>query len=118
DYEYNADLMFRLDDGSIPHKATFEATFMNIDHRTFPKELVDNVLNVDVVSGKKVEFVLKNFFDTIEDSQSIGFKYNSLADVYKQLPGRVYFSEKYPKAYIDKMEFKPGGWDTPSVLCY
>lgn len=115
--EYYSDLMFRLDNGSIPYKATFEAAFMDKSGRTIPKELLDHVLNVNVVSGKKVEFVLKDYYDKVEKSQSLGFKYDSLSDVYRELPGKVYFSEKYPHAYIDSIEFKPDP-ETQKDMCY
>lgn len=115
----------RVDDASQPNKAIFE---LNIE---------TNKLDL---TGKNISVNLENYQDELYEYGDIGFKFASIADMAKQgtfasedefLPSdkekytydngmellnagsnKIYFSDKYPEAYIDNMGFAPIDFDS------
>lgn len=108
----------RVDDASEPDKATLELTVKS------------DTINF---SGKHFSVSFENYQDEWYEYEDIGFKYSSIAELAKQgelaaedefLPAdkvkysmdcnmkllnpgnnKIYFSDKYPEAYIDNMGF-------------
>jgi len=115
----------RVDDASQPDKAILE---LNIQ------------TNKMDLTGKKISVSLENYQDEWYEYADIGFKYASIAELANQgtlasesnfLPSdkakysldcgmkllnagsnKIYFSNKYPEAYIDNMGFAPIDFDS------
>ena len=115
----------RVDDTSQPDKALLE---LNIQ------------TNKIDLTGKNISVSLENYQDEWYEYEDIGFKYASIAELAKQgilaseddfLPSdkvkyslnsgmkllnagsnKIYFSDKYPEAYIDNMGFAPIDFDS------
>ncbi|MDR1564430.1 MAG: DUF4179 domain-containing protein [Oscillospiraceae bacterium] len=129
----------RLDKAAVPNQASFEAAYNGVKTNSAQNPALKP-------EGKQLKLILGNFVDTVLTHQSIGFKFNNLAEVYnsvEHIPDSAYtkvqagtlqndtgddvytfplgtqglsFSDKYPNSYIDSIGIHSLGYDERKVL--
>lgn|GEM_PF-4786907 len=98
----------RMDDGSVPYKATYNITceYTGDIAGNNLKIQIEDIVGCDWIS-ESIGFKFDSVYDMIQDEELLSEK--EFTDILPAGDKKIYFSDKYPEAYIDNIGIAPSG---------
>lgn len=115
--------VMRTDDGSDATVAVFELWYSDTTSYTHTfLEPGKALVPLKTMQGKDIKIVLENYGYTVIKTQIVNFKFPDIGTMLENVElstenQKIYFSDKYPETYIDKVEIRPDGGLNYDCLC-